>query len=830
MSTEGSPSHVALKFVGGGRGSDRSQVDLLREEVKALLPVKHPNIVRVYSWHDTPGQAVFYSMEFVPGVNLKELLQLQPAGRFSCQQLQPLLEQLFNALEYAHVQMGLVHRDIKPANLMVTPKGNLILADFGLARPDSTGDIYATTIGGTLLYASPAQRRGAAPSVSDDIYSLAAALYHLLTGHPPFSAEQLTSGSTLSAPHHPWHYLPRQDRRQVTAEASSTLLQCLSAGTGDPPPDIATFRKWWRSGPPVDARRVDYLEPLRRLLQGFMTVSGFLATLYALLVLTHLNKVQLPDPLQGPWVTRPAERLRNWLRPLARPPEDEKNPPKIQVPEPVSGASDPVMTSTPVVLPATLTLILEPYYEVRGRRHQQPGDVRVYVSRGSETGWVNALRQEYEVFPTSSELTLKNLPPALYRIEAEDRLLTVAGAPVPVGVKHGKRCILREVQLDSGQLTRIPLDFKPSLIHVRLSSPVQFLIYDSWSNPLFNGPLSFDTQPAADPAAPIKADLPFDIDQEATLRAGRYRLELPAKALAAMRVDPVEPIEFWLEPGVPNERVVLLKPWTHPRMSAEWSLTNLQLRLLPMSPPTNFLGGEHEVTVSQFREFAEQSKMADMPLESVTSEGFVKIGRTWRNAFERQEGNHPVVGVSWEEAMNFCSWLTKQERGKERLMPQQRFTLPAAEQWETMVGVSEYPWGGTYPPKPEEGNYAGRELLGPNWPRQWRELLLTSADASSKYTVPVSVGRSHSGFRHLGGNVAEWCDTWYQPELNARIPWRYPSRRLSTDDSGTMYRVVRGASWADSDDDLLRTAACWAELPDHRSDRVGFRIILVEGP
>jgi formylglycine-generating enzyme required for sulfatase activity len=178
--------------------------------------------------------------------------------------------------------------------------------------------------------------------------------------------------------------------------------------------------------------------------------------------------------------------------------------------------------------------------------------------------------------------------------------------------------------------------------------------------------------------------------------------------------------------------------------------------------------------------------------------------------------------------MAFCEWLTMRERKAKRLLETQRYTLPTADQWTRLAGEMEYPWGGKYPPAVGDGNYAGKELGRSNWPEGWEDLTLDTEDKASVWTVPVGRLRADSrGFRGIGGNVAEWCDTWYTVGLNESVQWRIPSKRLAQDGGGARYRVVRGGSWADSDPDILKTKVHWAELPSIRKDRVGFRVVMV---
>src|SRR5205823_2029712 len=107
-----------------------------------------------------------------------------------------LVTQLCNGLSYAHERVGIIHRDLKPSNLLLNSDMELKISDFGLARSlaDSMSRITGSqdAIAGTLPYMSPQQALGEAPTRLDDIYSIGATLYDLLTGRPPFFTGDLS--------------------------------------------------------------------------------------------------------------------------------------------------------------------------------------------------------------------------------------------------------------------------------------------------------------------------------------------------------------------------------------------------------------------------------------------------------------------------------------------------------------------------------------------------------------------------------------------------------------------------------------------------------------
>jgi formylglycine-generating enzyme required for sulfatase activity/serine/threonine protein kinase len=234
---------VALKFLPEAVARDEAAVEELKDETKRARRLTHPNIVRI---HDFVQDEMFaaVSMEFVDGDTLAKRRLEQPEKIFSVANLTPLVVQLCAALDYAHTSAKIVHHDLKPANLLVTREGQLKVADFGIARglTEATSRLTgkASRTSGTLVYVSPQQLLGEAPSPADDIYSLGATLYELLTGKPPFfrgDAESLIlQVREKTAP-------PLTERRaelEVTGELvprawEETILACLAKCANDRP-------------------------------------------------------------------------------------------------------------------------------------------------------------------------------------------------------------------------------------------------------------------------------------------------------------------------------------------------------------------------------------------------------------------------------------------------------------------------------------------------------------------------------------------------------------------------------------------------------------------
>src|SRR5213079_868523 len=179
---------VALKFLPDLMIQDRALLDQLKRETKRCLELTHPHIVRIHDFiHDERCGCI--SMEYIDGETLSNLRAEKEKKVFEPDEIATWTSQLCDALDYAHNRAKVIHCDLKPANLMVNQRGDLKVSDFGIAR--SLGDSVSRLTmeqgrSGTLVYMSPQQLGGERGTHLDDIYSLGASIYELLTSKPPF--------------------------------------------------------------------------------------------------------------------------------------------------------------------------------------------------------------------------------------------------------------------------------------------------------------------------------------------------------------------------------------------------------------------------------------------------------------------------------------------------------------------------------------------------------------------------------------------------------------------------------------------------------------------
>ena len=234
---------VALKFLPSLIGQDASALKELKTETRRGLDLSHPHIVRIYDFVDDEDSAAI-AMEYIDGRTLSDLRATTEHGVFTAEQIASWLPGVCEALDYAHFQRKLVHRDLKPSNIMALKADGIAkIADFGIARSisDTMSRVSISQLGisGSLPYMSPQQAMGDRPAPTDDVYSLGATIYELLSGKPPFYRGDISSQLTSKIPP---TIIERRDELEIKASDSipkeweSVIAACLQKDPSLRPP------------------------------------------------------------------------------------------------------------------------------------------------------------------------------------------------------------------------------------------------------------------------------------------------------------------------------------------------------------------------------------------------------------------------------------------------------------------------------------------------------------------------------------------------------------------------------------------------------------------
>ncbi len=328
-------------------------------------------------------------------------------------------------------------------------------------------------------------------------------------------------------------------------------------------------------------------------------------------------------------------------------------------------------------------------------------------------------------------------------------------------------------------------------------------------------------------AAPMRKEL-----HSRPLPTRRHNLFLFAAALGAIML--VTGLVWFLGPKFRNPTVPALRGTISPKPTAVFVFHSPPT---PGKPWSNSLGMRF-VPLGEIHLAVWQTRVRDFEVfvhatgydavggmsSAITRNGFKLSTMSWMAPGFQQTPEQPVVGVSWEDANQFCAWLTKKERSEGALATFQSYRLPTDREWSRAVGLeheqgatpadrsgkikSIYPWGTVFPPPNDVANYAGEESRE-GAPDTW--MVIAGFHDAFPRTAPVSAFKANAkGLYCLGGNVWEWC--------------------MDTFENGMDWRTLRGGSWATSSPEELLSSHRRGYGPLFRSDDIGFRcVIAIDG-
>lgn len=234
-----------------------------------------------------------------------------------------------------------------------------------------------------------------------------------------------------------------------------------------------------------------------------------------------------------------------------------------------------------------------------------------------------------------------------------------------------------------------------------------------------------------------------------------------------------------------------------------------------------FYLGRHEVTIEQFRRFVEATGYATdaekgtgfqgaFGWDSDTMQFKTNEKFSWRSTGFTQSDAHPVVNVSWNDAMEFCRWLSR-ENG-------QSYRLPTEAEWEyaCRAGTATRYSHGDDP----EGSAKVANVADVAFETQFPELKgMIKASDGHAYTSPAGSFLPNSfGLHDMHGNVWEWCADWYDLEYYAKSPANDPRGPATGKE-----RAYRGGGWFNCTRDW-RSASRSGSLPENRNLTLGFRV------
>ena len=243
-----------------------------QQEAIILAGLRHPNLPRVYDHFVIPDQGQYLVMDYVEGDDLQTILD-RSGGPLPEAQVLPWISQVLDALAYLHRQpQPVIHRDIKPANIKITPEGQAMLVDFGIAKMYDPG--MKTTVGARAItpgYSPPEQYGMGTTDARTDIYALGATLYTLLTNNQPIESVRRAAGDMLLPVH--------QLNSQVSQQISKSVLQAMALNPAQRFQSASEFKNaLTRPVAAVAAQQPPYAFPAQATIQAPSSSSPYQAT------------------------------------------------------------------------------------------------------------------------------------------------------------------------------------------------------------------------------------------------------------------------------------------------------------------------------------------------------------------------------------------------------------------------------------------------------------------------------------------------------------------------------------------------------------------------
>jgi serine/threonine-protein kinase len=228
---------VAIKLLHNYYAADDEFLQRFAHEAMSAAHLSsHPNIVDVYDV-GKDGDSNYIVMELIEGQDLKALIEAE--APLPPEEALTIAAQVADGLEYAH-RRGLVHRDVKPQNMLMTPDGQIRIADFGIAKSHlSTAVTQAGITFGTADYISPEQAQGLAATPQSDIYSLGVVLYEMLTGHLPYTGDTPMAVAIQHIQNPP--PAPRQFNPSIPPALEALVLRAIAKNPQQRPASAKAF-------------------------------------------------------------------------------------------------------------------------------------------------------------------------------------------------------------------------------------------------------------------------------------------------------------------------------------------------------------------------------------------------------------------------------------------------------------------------------------------------------------------------------------------------------------------------------------------------------------
>ncbi len=817
---------VCLHFVPSEVATDPELRAQLKEEVRKTRNLHHDNILRVHELIDGPDWAAVVTNVY-EGESLSRHLQESPIGLFESADVKPWVTTLIQTMTDVH-SVPVLHRNISPADLILRPDGSLMVSNFGTRRVivDALRSKAGIKEGKYLAYTSPQVLAGAAATVSDDIYSIGATLFHLLTGKRPFEGVDVEKRIPSERPPGVLelrHKLGREGA-DLFKNWERTIAQCLSKDPSERPINIGDL-----------AQKLNDLSEPEKLAAAAPAVA---AAAPAPKAAAKAPAKPAPEPEhmgvaaeegdEEPAAPPARERVSGAPRPLLT----------SYAPEPRAGRGKLVLAVLLLAVGAVGAWFGASFFYDKNDEVEEDEPAQVATSpktpspdREEDSKFVAPTAPESDPGLTALRPGQAPKPKAGLPNGVDP---SIDGLPTPVSVEPPARTSAAAGKMDkleaagvgaiaSGTPTQaVPAPLEEPDLAAKKALDAARLKADAAKQEA----IAKREQELAKKAQEIERkeqDLARK-EQEATAKKEQDEIErikaqkaataavTPAPVPAPAPAQPLKPST----PAAPTASVEKPLPKTEaatvPSKAPEKVEDAKSTASAPDAPKAENSLGMTFVQIGDVNFSKNKTRVKDYA-QFIKETGYPKS--RWSNPGFAQTDEHPVVMVSWTDALSFCKWLTDKEQASGALKPGEFYRLPTDAEWSKAVGLptekgqtpemrdmgiqDQYPWGTAWPPPKGAGNYTGKETGA--------EVYIPGYEDGFPYTSPVGSFKSNTfGLNDMGGNTWEWCmDTW-NPKARSR--------------------VLRGGSWYQGALQLSLLSSCRIHsMPDRESDNYGFRVV-----
>ncbi len=863
---------VSLHFVPVAIRSDDHAMQALRLDVKKSRQLIHPNILRVYDFvEDTEGVAV--AMEAFDGESLATHIDRQAGRGAKFSDIQPWAEQVARTLEAAH-KINVLHRDLTPSNIFLTSAGKAFIAGFGISRHIRDAQTRAGE-SRPSAFTSPQILDGKEAARLDDVYSFGSILYTLAVGKAPFMgddvAAQVRAGLTaegriaLEGADLPVNWreailacLDRDPaaRPQSAAELGSRLavLPAATAPVGEPGAIVAPAAAPVMPSPtppaPEGASSREGTEPALQRDQRLAVAPQPAAER----AVEKPAEPQLVRPIEsrpatkaaGPKVSpAPAADRKPDAAKATRAIAPEKDAARPGSPNSIA-RKQPAIWRNPIAIAGAAAVVIvgvfaarhatpgvrPPPTEVRRQEVVAPTPAPVVSEVASaassalakEEAALDKAREDARTAEQAQSDLRKHLQDIEEGLATAEKSLGDKSAALKLAKKAAEESSARRKALEGDRNAAETAANEAQKVASEKArqleeSAAALKRFEEANAERMAAPQLTETE-IAKLQAHMEEQRHAMADGAAVLAAGEEVLKRHLSEIADHERE-VEKMKAMAVAGMTKKRAESVPPLTPAPSPMVVTTTPAAPTPAPSTPANaaetaaagsaNSLGmkfvpvGNVEFCIwpTRFKDFEVFAKAVNLTSHSWKTPGF------------KQEPDHPVVNVSWQEAIAFCEWLTDKEHKDKTLAANLSYRLPTDLEWSRGVGLPEetgstpekrdmaipdvYPWGTGWPPPPGSGNYTGEENGSGSG--------IKGYDDGYSWTSPVgSFHPNKFGLFDMGGNVWQWCmDTWNGESKN---------------------RVLRGASWYNGPLRLSLLSSCRVHAaPNSSTDNYGFRIV-----